>query len=69
MLLLPALGVGDPQEGRGDIAFSPSFGPPVEEGVREAFLILLPTLRVGDPRERRGGKPFPPSFAPPRRQG
>ena len=28
MILLPALGVGDPQECKGDIAILPSFGPP-----------------------------------------
>ena len=29
LILLPALGVGDPRECRGDVAFPPSFGPPL----------------------------------------
>ena len=29
LILLPALGIGDPRECRGDVAFLPSFGPPL----------------------------------------
>ena len=55
-IFLPALGVGDPSECRGGVAFPPSFGPPKRQGTPTVTAVSTARGPQGWGRPKRGHK-------------